>query len=368
MNQQPILFLFRMRSLFSLGLLFSLLGSLSVSAQLKYYPADSFPLYGKGVEQTGTRYDRLPDSLRTVSRSPLWQLSLNTAGMAIRFSSNSTTIAAKWEARFNTSLNHMTATGVKGLDLYCWENGRWRFVNSARPTGKENQSTIVTNMSAQEREFILYLPLYDGISSLSIGVDSLSHLTVPQKSIIRRANPIVFYGTSIMQGGCASRPGMASTNQIGRRLNRETINFGFSGNALLDLEVAHCMAAIDASVFVLDFVPNASVDQMNERAVTFYRILRDKHPDVPIIFIEDPIFTHTYYDRFIAKEVERKNQTIRAIFQSLQKRGEKQIYFISSETMLGDDAEATVDGVHFTDVGFMRYVDLVCPRIKALLR
>ena len=128
------------------------------------------------------------------------------------------------------------------------------------------------------------------------------------------------------------------------------------------------ISEVDASVFILDFVPNASVEQMKERMETFYRIIRSKHPDTPIIFIEDPIFTHTRYDERIAKEVQRKNDTLKEIFNRLKKEDEKNIIFISSKNMLGEDGEATVDGVHFTDLGMTRYADLVCPIIKKAIK
>ena len=241
-----------------------------IYAQLVYHDASKFPLLGKATEATGARYERLPDSLKNISRAPLWNLSRNSAGMAIRFRSNSTTIAAKWETLINFHMNHMTDTGAKGLDLYCLQkNGEWRFVNSARPNGKTNQATIIANMQPEEREYMLYLPLYDGLVSLSIGIDSLATIDQPLIDYPIRQKPVVFYGTSILQGGCASRPGMAHTNIISRRLNRECINLGFSGNAFLDLEVAKVIAEVDASVFVLDFVPNASVEQMKERMETF---------------------------------------------------------------------------------------------------
>ena len=108
-------------------------------------------------------------------------------------------------------------------------------------------------------------------------------------------SPLFFHGTSILQGGCASRPGMAHTNILERWLNRECINLGFSGNALLDLEIAELIATVDASMFVLDFLPNATVEQMKERAEKFYSIVRSKHPDTPILFVEDPIFTHSRF-------------------------------------------------------------------------
>ena len=151
-----------------------------IYAQLVYHDASKFPLLGKATEATGARYERLPDSLKNISRAPLWNLSRNSAGMAIRFRSNSTTIAAKWEALINFHMNHMTDTGAKGLDLYCLQkNGEWRFVNSGRPNGKTNQATIIANMQPEEREYMLYLPLYDGLVSLSIGVDSLATIDQP---------------------------------------------------------------------------------------------------------------------------------------------------------------------------------------------
>ena len=112
-----------------------------IYAQLVYHDASKFPLLGKATEATGARYERLPDSLKNISRAPLWNLSRNSAGMAIRFRSNSTTIAAKWEALINFHMNHMTDTGAKGLDLYCLQkNGEWRFVNSGRPNGKSSNN------------------------------------------------------------------------------------------------------------------------------------------------------------------------------------------------------------------------------------
>ena len=204
----------------------------------------------------------------------------------------------------------MTPTGTKGLDLYTWVDGAWRFVNSGRPTGKVNQATIIANMEPVEREYMLYLPLYDGVISLSIGIDAEASISVPRTAIPVRTKPIVFYGTSILQGGCANRPGMAHTNIISRRLNREIVNLGFSGNALLDYEIAEVMSSVDAGVYVLDFVPNASSDQIYEKMETFYRILRDKHPRTPIIFIEDPVFTHALFDKKIAIEINKKNKAV----------------------------------------------------------
>jgi len=109
---------------------------------------------------------------------------------------------------------------------------------------------------------------------------------------------------------------------------------------------------------------NASVEQIQERAGEFYSIIRSKHPDTPVLFVEDPIFTHSRFNRTVAREVKDKNETLQAVFQSLKKRGEKNIYLLSSEDIIGHDGEATVDGVHFTDLGFMRYAEVLYPVLK----
>jgi len=341
----------------------------SASAQnVVYTDASVFPLYGKVSEQTNERYERLPSSLEGVSREPVWYLGRHSAGLFIRFRSNSTSIHARWESTFNNTMTHMTDTGTKGLDLYALVDGEWRHVCSAQPQGKKSERCIIANMDPVEREYMLYLSLYDGVKSLEIGVDEGSMLDLPAVDRPSREKPVVMYGTSILQGGCANRPGMAHTNIIGRRLDREVINLGFSGNALLDMEIAELMASVDdPGLYVLDYVPNASADAIDQVGEQFFRIIRDAHPEVPVVFIEDVIFPHTIFDNKILEEVTKKNVAQKRLFKKLKKSGEKRIYYISAEGMIGDDGEATVDAIHFTDLGAMRYVDHVLPVIKRAL-
>lgn len=343
----------------------------SICAQnnIKFVSADSFPLYGKVKENSLNRYERLPETLKENVRPDLWYLGRNSAGLYLRFRSNSSSIHAKWTATTNMSMNHMTDTGTKGLDLYCLVKGEWRHVCSARPSGKENQSKIIDNMTPEYREYLLYLSLYDGVQNLEIGIDKESEIAAPQVQLPLRDKVVVMYGTSILQGGCASRPGMAHTNIIGRMLNREVINLGFSGNALLDLEIAHYMASVEKpGVFVLDYVPNASAQMINSIGEEFFYILRKSHPNVPIIFIEDPIFPSSLFDKNMQNEVETKNAAQKELFKKLKKKGEKYIYYIDADNLIGRDGEATVDGIHFTDLGATRYVENVLPIIKKALK
>jgi lysophospholipase L1-like esterase len=340
--------------------------SLTAKAQTVYYDASAFPLLGKISDSTETRYERLPAKLKGVSRPPVWDLGKNTAGLAIRFRSDSRQISVKWEVLNDFSMNHMAATGVKGLDLYCLDNGVWTFVNTARPTKKKSEATIISNMEKKEREFMLNLPLYDGIVSIEIGIDSLAFIGQPKTDLPRREKPVVAYGTSILQGGCASRPGMAHTNILSRRLNREVINLGFSGNGQLDYEIAGLMAECDASLYILDFMPNVNVNQINERTEKFYRIIRSKRPNTPIVFIENPMYPYAKFDLNIQETIREKNKALQAIFEKLKAQKEKNIWLIPSAEMIGTDNEATVDGVHFTDLGFMRYADYLYKNLPDL--
>ena len=315
------------KNLICFFLLAGLLFPFSVLSQLAYHEGSSFPVYGKSRESTFGRYTRLPGSVADFARRPVWDLGLHSAGLAVRFRSNSTTISVRWTNTFCNSMNHMAPTGVRGLDLYAWVDGGWRFVNCARPgSGKTTESRIVSDMVPEEREYMLYLPLYDGIDSLSIGVDSCAMIGAPRLSYPVREHPIVFYGTSILQGGCSSRPGMAHTNILSRRLNREAINLGFSGNGQLDYEIAHLMAEVDAGVFVLDFVPNVTVEQTETKLLPFYRILRDRHPDTPIVFVEDPVFPHTFFDVQAVASVRRPNAALAEHCRRLRESGERNIY------------------------------------------
>ena len=361
------------KNLFMKSIIFTLLiCALSLpymaSAQAVFHDASVFPLLGKISNATETRYERIPSRLKNVSREPVWDLGKHTAGLAIRFCSDSRQIAVRWETLNDTYMNHMAATGYKGLDLYCLENGVWTYVNTARPTAKKSEATFISNMEKKERELMIYLPLYDGIMSIEIGIDSLAFIGQPKIDFPRQSKPMVAYGTSILQGGCASRPGMAHTNILSRKLNREVINLGFSGNARLDYEIAELMSECDASLYMLDFAPNCEAELITERTEKFYRIIRDKHPDTPIIFIENPIYSPSRFNVTLHTTLLKKNEALREVFNGLKAKKEKNIWLIPSAKMIGTDGEATVDGTHFTDLGFMRYAEYLYPQVRKRLK
>ena len=216
-----------------------------------FYGRDSFIIEGTVFPDSvkESPYDRLPVTYKEKVREPVWNLSRCSAGISVRFLSNSTSITLRWTLILDRSMNHMAATGIKGIDLYVKNDGRWRYVKTARPVAVENEVSLVKNMTQEWREYRLFLPLYDGITHLEVGIDTSSLIKRPLPD---KTKPIVFYGTSITQGGCASHPGMAHTNIISRKLGRDCINFGFSGNGRMEEPVAGLISEIDAAFYVIE--------------------------------------------------------------------------------------------------------------------
>lgn len=346
-----------------------LVNSFQTSAQKVYHEASKFPLIGKITTETETRYERLPSYLKdNVSRPAIWRLGKNTSGLAIRFNSNSTSISAKWEVLKDVSMNHFTETGIKGLDLYAWKNNKWQFVNTARPKGKETEQEIISTMTPKDREFMLFLPLYDGLTNLSIGVDSLSNIGAPRIDIPSTNAPIVVYGTSITQGGCATRPGMSYTNILTRWMNREFINLGFSGNGQLDYEIAEVMAKRkDTELFILDFIPNVTEPKIKDRTKHFINIIRKENPNTPILLVESVIFPHSIFSTATADILSIKNSALRAEYEELKEAGDNNLYYLESDNLMTKDGEGTVDGIHLTDLGFQHFAFTLMKKIKTIL-
>lgn len=337
---------------------------------LVYQDASSFPVYGKAYTQAdGPRYRRLPESMHGVIREELWNLGTNSSGLYIRFRTNAPEIHAKWTNTGN-NMPHMTDCGTGGLDLYAYLDGEWKTIGSGFQWGTagktERKRKLVANMEPVEREYMLYLALYDEIKTLELGVPEGYTIEQPILDSPHSDSPIVMYGTSILQGGCASRPGMAHTNILARRFDRTVINLGFSGNAFLDLEIAELMAGVqNPAVFVLDYVPNAMPDKIEARGEKFYRILRNKHPNVPILFVEDPYFPHSVVDKAIAEEIRKKNAAQKALFEQLVAAGEKNIHYVPAGGMT--QAEDFVDCIHLTDMGMVHYADLLSTYLQKVL-
>lgn len=342
-------------------LLFLCFPILVISQELKstqYYGEDFFLLEGTDIPDSlkENRYDRLPLSYKELVREPVWELSKASAGMSIRFLSNSTSIRVKWTVLNDFTMNHMAETGIKGIDLYFNNEGNWQYLNTARPEGIDNESLLINNMAGEMREFKMFLPLYDGLVNIEVGIDAMSVIKKPLKN---NRKPIIFYGTSITQGGCASRPGMAHTNIISRKLNIDCINFGFSGNGRMEQPIAELIAASNPAFYVIECLPNMNTEQITNRTIPLVKIIRAKHQETPIIFVENFIYEPSILDKNMAKNLNKLNAALKTEYAKMMEDGLDHIYYIDSKNATGDDHEGTVDGVHFTDLGFIRYANFL---------
>lgn len=355
--------------LLCLGLL-AAVSVLSASAQeLRYEDALKFRMINKGFSNdvTPTPYDRYPAVLKDSVPSGLWKTALNSAGLAIRFSTDSRTIAARYVLTGGGSMNHMTDTGKKGLDLYALESDGWHFVNSYKPApGKEQDGVIVKNMDGSRRDYMLYLPLYDGVASLEIGVDAESSLTAPVADSPRGdKGRIVMYGSSIMQGGCACRPGMCSTNMIQRALDVECVNIGNSGQAKMYTPMANMLASMDnVLAYVLDPVPNCTPEQCDTLTYNFVKTVIESHPGVPVLMVEGPFYPKGNYDLEHGEMLRARNLMFRKRYLELKKEYPHSVFWVPSEGLQALDDEGTVDSCHLTDYGFRAYADVLIPYIR----
>ena len=354
------------------------------ASELKYYDVRELglPVLGKGfddcVRQNDTISDgyftRLPADLQGVVRKAVWDLGQNSAGLAIRFRTNSKCIGAEWRPLNNFGMSHMTPTGVRGLDLYALVDGEWLFVGAGQPNGKKSRNVFIRKMNGEMREYIMYLPLYDGVINLSIGIDSTAVIEKPHVADLvpsEKNLPIVFYGTSVTQGGCATRPGMAYPSIIERKLHRETVNLGFSGNGRMDKCLGEKIAKIPASMYVIDCLANCTSQIVKDSTEHFIRAIVEANPDVPVLMVSNYCYPYQYLDAQFQIDTPEENAIWKEFAQKFRKEGYKNVRYIDAyakgnmkKSPIGPDHEGTVDGVHMTDLGFLRFADFLIKYIK----
>jgi hypothetical protein len=224
---------------------------------------------------------------------------------------------------------------------------------------------VIRGMQREPRTYMLDLPLYNGLDSLEIGVPRDASFTPIAP---RTEKPVVFYGTSIMQGGCASRPGMAIPALIGRWLDVPVINLGFSGYGKMDPEMARLMGELDAAVYVVDCLPNLRPEDTAERTEPFVRLLREARPGTPILLVEGRTYPNAFLLPGEMKSQQENRTALSDAYHRLLAAGVKNLYYLKGEELLGDDGEATVDGSHPTDLGMMRYADAYEKALEPLLK
>ena len=331
-----------------------------------WYDAKDIGLEGKAWEDTEAFFDRLPARAKERVRPPVWALSRNSAGLCVHFLTNAETIHARWKLRSDElAMPHMAATGVSGVDLYVRHAGSWRWLATGQPRAQVNTARLADRLPRKKREYLLYLPLYNGVTSVEIGA-SEQRIAVAKAAEARSPTGRIL--GNVDHSGCVCvTPGMCHTAILGRRLNRPIVNLGFSGNGKMEPEVAELMAEIDAAVYVVDCLPNLTADLVTQRVRRLVEIVRSQRKETPILLVED----RTYSDAFLVDANKRRNDANRAAlfaaYEQMRQDGIAQLHYLEGNQLLGSDGEDTVDGSHPTDLGFFRQAKAFEAALRSIL-
>jgi hypothetical protein len=317
-------------------------------------------------QANGNEFWRLPAASKASFRPPVWSLAQSPSGGRIRLRTNSTALAVRLEYPSPPNMANMHAFGQTGVDLY--DGGAYRGTavadKDARP-GKIYEHVYFRARPREWHEVTLYLSLYKPVKVLSIGVDNEARLEKAARFALPK--PVVFYGTSITQGGCASRSGMSYQAILGRLLNIDFVNLGFSGNGKGEPEVAAAVGQIDAACFVLDFAGNnVTVASLREVYTPFVDHLRKAHPATPIVAVT-PIYSAR--EASGGTEHDGMREHIRQVVSARIGAGDRNLQLVEGTDLLGPSrGDGLVDGSHPNDLGFQWMAEGLAPRLRSILK
>lgn len=312
-------------------------------------------------------FDRLPAAAEVTVPPRVWTLGRDSAGLVVYFRTDAARISLDAELkRKELAGPNMSAIAASGFDLYARDaTGQWRWAGSTRKPQLSGRQSLISGLIPVMRDYALYLPLYNGVTKLSVGVaPDAKFIPVPP----RAEKPIVFYGTSITQGGGASRPGMTHVAILGRRLNLPVVNLGFAGNGRMDAAVGDLLVGIDAAAYVIDCLPNMNAALVRERCVPLVKRLRAAQPGIPIVLVEDRRNANAWILAGKDQGHEANHAALREAFATLQREGVAGLFYLPGDDLIGQDSEGTVDGSHPNALGIVRQADAFEPVLRAALR
>lgn len=345
--------------------------------ELDYYDptlCDNIKVYGLNWFDEDKRYIRFPKSSDEMIKNlaeGLNSLVEQTSGVMLAFYSDCTTLKIKVELGTIFNMGHMAFTGQGGCDVYVSHSGKFEDLIFFRTAAyniykKEYEFTYFSDFEKKDRLYVINLPLYSGVKKIEVGVNKTAY--VKAANDIFTNGRIVVYGTSITQGGCASRPGVNYTNALSRRMNYEFMNYGFSGNGRGQKEVVDLVTSVDnVKMFILDYEANATLPMLQATLDNFINTIREKYPEVPILVVSKirmSIETHVKANR----DRQRKSLNFQKNVVKEHSKNDKNIYFYDGHNFFGKyTTEATVDGCHPTDLGFMLMTEKFEKIIKKIL-
>ncbi len=329
---------------------------------LRFYNIEQEPFRIFGVWHDGELYRRVPRDVAEATSPGVAGLSMHTAGGRFRFVTDSPYVVVKYIMPSIHPMPHMALTGSSGFDLYERVGERENYIKTFVPTRGAVEHEGVIDFSVQkERIFTANFPLYNPISSVYVGIKEGSVLKAAPDYTVKL--PMVSYGSSITQGGCASRPGNSYQAVISRRYDADYINLGFSGNGKGEDAIRDYMGTLEMSAFILDYDHNAPTgEHLKATHRPIYEAVRRKNPEIPILMLARPAFNRS-------AGIDSRNAIIKETYDFAKSNGDNNVYFISSyELMELCEDNGTVDGSHPTDLGFRSMADAISKVLDGLFR
>ena len=321
------------------------------------------PLESKAFKDTDGCYGRMPRTLSAKVSSGVTAMARQATGHYFIFVTDSPTLAVEWVLEEKQGRDpYIPPQGMYGVDIYCKIDDGWRFVKNGRLSALDNPVNL-TSMNLPGcgmRPIIVYLPTRGIVKSARVGIKAGARLERYQH-VNGIAKPVVHYGTSIVHGGCASRPGLCFTSIVGRTVDAPYVNLGFSGCACLDMEMAEALASIDASLYIIDPAWNCSVEMIRKRCEKFLACLHKAHPQTPILLCEgcEPDGRLPFNDavREVYDRISAEDTSLARV-----------LHYLPAEGMLQKDGESTHDYCHPNDYGSIQMGKVYSKVVSKILR
>lgn len=312
---------------------------------IKFYNIQEAPFSVYGVFFENGQYRRLPEQVAKSVSQAVYTLHTHTAGGRVKFITNSRFVAIHAAMPTIGKMPHFALTGSAGFDLYVGKKEEYCASFIPPFNISDGYESVIRFGDSAEREITINFPLYSSVADLYIGLDE--NAVLKKAPGYKHKKPIVFYGSSITQGGCASRPGNAYESIVSRALQTDYINLGFSGNAKAEDAIAQYIKHLDMSVFVYDYDHNApTLQHLEDTHQKMFLTIRENHPDLPILLLSRP--------KYSLDEAEKQRlAVIRKTYADAVAAGDQNTYFIDGPTLMKYARnDGTVDGCHPNDLGF----------------
>ena len=328
---------------------------------IKFYSVLQEPFKIYGVFYDDGAFRRLPEKVAKSVSEGVYRLHTHCAGGRVKFVTDSDFVVVKVFLNSAGKMPHFPLTGSVGLDMYVGKKEEY-YRSFIPPFDVTDQFESIQHFgSRKRREITINLPLYSGISQLYIGLNE--DAVVLKADDYKHKKPIVFYGSSITQGGCASRPGNSYQSIACRELQSDHVNLGFSGNAKAEDEIANYIKNLDMSVFVYDYDHNApSKEHLSATHQKMFNVIRKANPNLPIVIMSRPKYRPT-------EEEKARLEIIRKTYNDAISSGDKKVYLIEGkELMKYAKNNGTVDNCHPNDLGFYSMAKVVAKQLKEILK